>query len=51
MIQAHIIEGPLDALLELGLPVAILLLLWWWAKRAERRDRDRREEREERGER
>jgi hypothetical protein len=35
-ISAHIVQGPLDALLEFGLPLVILGVLWWWARRAER---------------
>jgi hypothetical protein len=37
MILAHVISGPLDALIELGVPVAIFALLWWWSARKERR--------------
>jgi hypothetical protein len=33
---AHLIGGPLDALLEFGIPVVILVALWAWSKRAER---------------
>ena len=37
MILAHVISGPLDALIELGVPVAIFAFLWWWSARKERR--------------
>ena len=37
MILAHVISGPLDALIELGVPVAIFAALWWWSARKERR--------------
>lgn len=33
---AHIIQGPLDAFLELGLPLVIVGALWLWSKRAEK---------------
>ncbi len=36
---AHLIQGPLDALLEYGLPVLILVALWWWSKRAEKKNK------------
>lgn len=39
MILGHIIGGPLDALLELGLPLLVFALLWWWSTRRERRER------------
>lgn len=34
---AHVLAGPLDLLIELGLPVLLLVALWAWARRAERR--------------
>ena len=37
MIVAHIISGPLDAIVELVLPLAIFGGLWWWSARKERR--------------
>ncbi len=37
MILAHVIGGPLDAVIELGLPLAIFAALWWWSARKERR--------------
>lgn len=37
MIVAHVIGGPLDALVELGLPLAIFAALWWWSSRKEKR--------------
>lgn len=30
---AHLMSGPLDALIELGLPLAIFVGLYWWANR------------------
>lgn len=30
---AHLVSGPLDALLELGLPLAIFVALYWWSNR------------------
>jgi hypothetical protein len=33
MIVAHIISGPLDAIIELGLPLVIFAALWWWSSR------------------
>lgn len=44
MILGHILGGPLDALIELGLPLVIFAALWWWSTRSERKakkDRDR----------
>ena len=37
MIVAHIIGGPLDAFVELGLPVLVFALLWWWSSRKEKK--------------
>ena len=37
MILAHVISGPADALIEVGLPVIIFAALWWWSARKERR--------------
>ena len=37
MIVAHVLGGPADALIELGLPLAIFAALWWWSSRKERR--------------
>ncbi len=36
MILAHVIGGPLDAIVELGLPVVLFAALWWWSSRKER---------------
>lgn len=36
MIAGHILSGPLDALIELGLPVALFAALWWWSARKEK---------------
>ena len=33
MTLAHIMSGPLDALLELGLPLAVFAGLYWWSTR------------------
>lgn len=33
MILAHVLSGPLDALIELGLPVVLFAALWWWSAR------------------
>ena len=33
MTFAHVVSGPLDALLELGLPLAIFAGLYWWSSR------------------
>jgi hypothetical protein len=43
VILGHILSGPLDAAIELGLPVLVFAGLWWWSTRAERKakkDRD-----------
>ena len=37
MIVGHIIGGPLDAFIELGLPLGIFAVLWWWSSRKERK--------------
>lgn len=34
---AHLINGPLDAFVELALPVLIVAGLYWWSKRAEKK--------------
>jgi len=39
MIVGHILSGPLDALIEFGLPLALFAALWWWSARKERRRR------------
>lgn len=36
MILGHIIAGPIDAIVELVLPLAIFAGLWWWSSRKER---------------
>lgn len=38
---AHVVSGPLDALIELGLPVILLVALWAWSARAERKRKSR----------
>ena len=37
MIVAHVINGPLDAVIEFVLPVGLFFALWWWSSRKERR--------------
>ena len=37
MIVAHVLSGPLDALLEVGLPLVVFAALWWWSARKEKR--------------
>lgn len=37
MILGHIMSGPIDALIELGLPLLLFAALWWWSKRKERK--------------
>lgn len=37
MIVGHVLNGPADAFIELGLPLAIFFALWWWSSRKERR--------------
>lgn len=38
--EAHLgLGGPLDLLIELGLPLLIFIALWWWSSRGERRGR------------
>ena len=34
---AHVIQGPLDAFIELVLPLLIVGGLYWWSKRAEKK--------------
>lgn len=34
---AHVLNGPLDAFVELLLPVLIVAGLYWWSKRAEKK--------------
>lgn len=36
MTFAHLVSGPLDALIELGLPLAVFVALYWWSSRKER---------------
>jgi hypothetical protein len=36
MTFAHVVSGPIDAVIELGLPVVIFLGLYWWSSRKER---------------
>lgn len=33
MIVGHILSGPLDALIEFGLPLAVFAVMWWWSTR------------------
>ncbi len=37
MIVGHIVSGPIDAIIELVLPVALFALLWWWSARKEKK--------------
>ncbi len=30
---AHVISGPVDAAIELGVPIAIFISLYWWSNR------------------
>ena len=30
---AHVLSGPLDAIIELGIPLAIFVALYWWSSR------------------
>lgn len=30
---AHMISGPVDAAIELGVPIAIFISLYWWSNR------------------
>ncbi len=32
----HVISGPVDAIIELGVPIAIFIALYWWSSRKER---------------
>lgn len=34
---AHVINGPLDAIIEVVAPLAVVGAMWWWSTRAERR--------------
>lgn len=36
-VTAHVVGGPLDIALELGLPLLAFLALYWWSSRKERR--------------
>lgn len=33
---AHVIGGPLDLVVELGLPLVLFAVLWWWSSRKPR---------------
>lgn len=37
MIFAHMFAGPVDALVELGLPLGVFAVLWWWSSRKEKK--------------
>ncbi len=39
MIVGHIISGPLDAIIELVLPLVLFAALWWWSARKEKRNK------------
>ena len=32
-LSTHVVSGPLDALIELGLPLLVFLGLYWWSSR------------------
>ena len=40
MIVGHVLSGPLDALIELGLPLVLFAALWWWSALKEKRRKD-----------
>jgi hypothetical protein len=44
VIVGHILSGPLDALIELGLPLLVFAGLWWWSTRGERKAKKDREQ-------
>jgi len=33
---AHVISGPVDAAIELGVPIAIFISLYWWSNRTKK---------------
>ena len=33
MTYGHLVSGPLDAIVELGLPLAVFFVLYWWSSR------------------
>ena len=39
MIVGHVMSGPLDAIIEFGLPLALFAALWWWSARKKGRTR------------
>jgi hypothetical protein len=43
MIVGHLVGGPLDTLIELGLPLALFGVLWWWSARGERKKGQKRD--------
>lgn len=36
-VSSHLVGGPLDIALELGLPLLVFLALYWWSSRKARR--------------
>lgn len=36
MTFAHVISGPVDTIVELGVPIAIFIALYWWSNRKEK---------------
>jgi len=36
---AHVISGPVDTIVELGVPIAIFIALYWWSNRTEKAKR------------
>lgn len=41
MILAHVMNGPLDAIVELGVPVVVFAVLWWWSSRSAKKGRQK----------
>ncbi|HUG56263.1 MAG TPA: hypothetical protein VMJ92_04220 [Candidatus Limnocylindrales bacterium] len=41
--RGHIVSGPLDLFIELGLPLLVFALLYWWSTR-KRKKKDGRPE-------
>ena len=33
MTFGHVISGPVDTIVELGVPIAIFIALYWWSNR------------------
>lgn len=41
MTLAHVIAGPLDIFIEIGLPVILFAALYWWSTRKKDKGEDR----------